>query len=626
MELDAIPGLSDEVNSEFHSMIEEFSGHVDEQGDANDTSDEPSTSVDLDRSVEDQKEEAIVREYFDGSPCCSLGPNKSACWTLFGRERLLAARQESMDLDKKDLDMAVLATLRATRTLTSTPSTSARASIKYQYGGIQICKAAFMFVHAIGARRLKNLISHYDENGLSERVHGNIRKRPHNRTDGEEIQKIKEFIERFADNHALPLPGRLPTHKDYRVMLLPSDMSKSAVYRFYVKACETEQSNRVSRRTFENIWKELCPYIASMKPATDLCHTCQQNANLLMKSANMPEVVKSQRLQDAQKHLDLAKKQRQYYNDQCAIAKDNVTDDKPRVMHYSFDYAQQVHYPFNSQQCGPIFFKTARKCGIFGVSCEATSTQVNYLIDEADDVGKGANATISLLHHYLQTHGLKEKHLCLHADNCVGQNKNNMVVQYLVWRVIAGLNETVELSFMLVGHTKFAPDRFFGLFKRLYRVSLVDTMTDIVRVVEESSTSGKNKAQLTVSPSGSREVHWIDWSEFFREFFKNIPNITTYHHFKVSKSEPGMVTVKEYVDSPEEKVNVFKKDVNESSLRGRQPTEITPSGLDAKRQWYLYDEIRPFCSNNLAKDITCPKPSVARPDTGSHQRKKRRQT
>ena len=72
-----------------------------------------------------------------------------------------------------------------------------------------------MFVHAIGARQLKNLISHYNENGLSERTHGNARKRPHNRTDGEEIQKIKEFIEPFADNHALPLPGRLPTHKDY---------------------------------------------------------------------------------------------------------------------------------------------------------------------------------------------------------------------------------------------------------------------------------------------------------------------------------------------------------------------------------------------------------------------------
>ena len=209
-----------------------------------------------------------------------------------------------MDLDKKDLDMAVLATLCATRTFTSTPSTSrevVRASIKYQYGGVQVCKTAFMFIHAIGAGRY--LISHYNEHGLSERVHGNTRKRPHNQTDGEEIQKIKEFIERFADSYALPLPGRLLTQKDYRVMLLPSDMSKSAVYRFYVKACETEQVNCVSRRTFENIWKDLRPYIASMKPATDLCHTCQQNANLLMKSANMPELMKSQRLQDAQTYL-----------------------------------------------------------------------------------------------------------------------------------------------------------------------------------------------------------------------------------------------------------------------------------------------------------------------------------
>ena len=227
-------------------------------------------------------------------------------------------------------------------------------------------------------------------------------------------------------------------------------------------------------------------------------------------------------------------------------------------MHYSFDYAQQVHYPFNAQQPGPIFFKTPRKCGIFGVSCEPTSSQVNYLIDESDEVGKGANATISLVHHYLQTHGLNEKRLQLHADNCVRQNKNNMVIQYLAWRVIAGLSETVEISFMLVGHTKFSPDRFFGLFERLYSRSLVDTMTDIVRVVEESSTSGKNKAQLTISASGTRHVHWIDWSQVLRDFFKSIPNITSYHHFKLSKVEPGIVTVKEYANSPEEKLTIFK--------------------------------------------------------------------
>jgi hypothetical protein len=40
------------------------------------------------------------------------------------------------------------------------------------------------------------------------------------------------------------------------------------------------------------------------------------------------------------------------------------------VAHYSFHFAQQVHYPSNPQP-GPIFFKTPRKCGVFGVMAEA---------------------------------------------------------------------------------------------------------------------------------------------------------------------------------------------------------------------------------------------------------------
>ena len=33
---------------------------------------------------------------------------------------------------------------------------------------------------------------------------------------------------------------------------------------------------------------------------------------------------------------------------------------------------------------------------------------INYLIDEAEDVGKGADATISFFHHFFQNHSLKE--------------------------------------------------------------------------------------------------------------------------------------------------------------------------------------------------------------------------
>ena len=98
-------------------------------------------------------------------------------------------------------------------------------------------------------------------------------------------------------------------------------------------------------------------------------------------------------------------------------------------VHYSFDFAQQVHYPHNPLQPGPMYFKTARKCAIFGVCCEGIPRQVNYLIDEAFNTGKGANTLISLLHHFLGHHSLGEVELKLHADNCSGQNKNNIVVQ-----------------------------------------------------------------------------------------------------------------------------------------------------------------------------------------------------
>ena len=46
------------------------------------------------------------------------------------------------------------------------------------------------------------------------------------------------------------------------------------------------------------------------------------------------------------------------------------------IQHYSFDYAQQVHYPHYAQQVGPIFFKTPRRCQCFGVCSEGSGKQI----------------------------------------------------------------------------------------------------------------------------------------------------------------------------------------------------------------------------------------------------------
>ena len=52
--------------------------------------------------------------------------------------------------------------------------------------------------------------------------------------------------------------------------------------------------------------------------------------------------------------------------------------------------------------------------------------QINYLIDEPHNVGKGAKAIISMLHHFFKHHGFGKSIVHLHADNCTGQNKTDL--------------------------------------------------------------------------------------------------------------------------------------------------------------------------------------------------------
>ena len=55
------------------------------------------------------------------------------------------------------------------------------------------------------------------------------------------------------------------------------------------------------------------------------------------------------------------------------------------TMHYSFDFAQQVHYLSDPLQPGSIYFLCPSICGIFGVCCEALPRQVNSVSRQYDD-------------------------------------------------------------------------------------------------------------------------------------------------------------------------------------------------------------------------------------------------
>ena len=74
----------------------------------------------------------------------------------------------------------------------------------------------------------------------------------------------------------------------------------------------------------------------------------------------------------------------------------------------------------------------------------------------------------------------------------------------------------------------------------------------------------------------------------------------------MTSSEPGKVFARLYAGDEEVTKDLLKSDVD---LRG-MPDKIHQTGLDATRQWYLYNEVAPLCHNSSP---SCPEPAVPKP-------------
>lgn len=196
------------------------------------------------------------------------------------------------------------------------------------------------------------------------------------------------------------------------------------------------------------------------------------------------------------------------------------------TVHYSYHYEQQLHYPTDPNQHDPIYFKTPRKCALFGICCEAIPCQINFLIDESVQTAKGSNSTISYVHYFFQRHGLGETKMQLHADNYGAQNKNSAFLWYYSWWVMNGLPHSINYDFLLPGHTKFSPDWCFGLMKQKTRRTFTSSLFDIARTVEDSASV--NVAELVGLHNGTVLVEMYDWTTYLGQYFKKLHQIKTF--------------------------------------------------------------------------------------------------
>ena len=441
----------------------------------------------------DTLEHELVTQFMT-SGCGCKKARGTQCYQQFSQEYVTFMRQSCAELTHFELDMAILGQIAASVNTSATVSTikahhkeadRERGYSSFTHQGKPVCHKMFRFLHGIGVKRFKNLARNFKENGLTPRIHGNTRKVPHNALSFSSIQFFVKFVFNYAEQHALLLPGRVPGYSRSDLQLLPSSVSKQAIWRVYHAAAEANGSiHPIAYTTFCFLWRKLTPSVIVMKPRSDLCWQCQQNSTAIVRAANHPEADKSAAYTNALEHLQIVRMERKHYKSICNECKESVrahfttadtftppppcsntsNNSKDIKVHYSFDYAQQVHYPSDPLQPGPIYFLTPRKCTVFGVACEALPRQINFLTDEAGDCGKGANAVVSRIHYFFDHHGFGEKDVYLHADNCTGQNKNSCMMQHLAWRTLTNRHTNVRG----VRLSEYVVSRFCRLLLRKY--------------------------------------------------------------------------------------------------------------------------------------------------------------
>ena len=662
----------DEVDNDYeHLQVDE--GHEsDEQNDDHKCDDDDDDENDQRNSHRPGRLSSLLREYLKNGGCCS-----NNC--LIKYKELATKRAYAMSQLRKATKKAVILGMLAMINVESkSVSHGERSRRSFNYcldWTSRICYSAFCAVTGFKVKTMKLLQKSFSENDVVPQTHGNSKKIPHHALSLRDKSIVVNFIRKYAEINGLPDPGRLKGPiRDY---VLESNVTMREVYNKYCQAIQieaspptqpskvqnlttltkkkrlytlvhtttqsesptsaasTEQQYRcVSYITFTQLWHRFCSNIKFCPSKSDLCDVCDMALVSLRHSLSEGERI---RINTSYiQHITEAKVLREAYNiniDKAtllwrALCRQEVKTDESRnrssypylntQMQYSFDFCQNVSIPYSSQQRGTFYFVSPRKVQIFGVCCEPLCRQVFFLIDESEQIGKGSNSVVSLLHAFFELHGIGETYATLQADNCVGQNKNKTMMWYLAWRTITDQHHRIDIQYMLPGHTKFRPDSYFGIFKRKYRMqNCIDTLDELVKCVEEC---GKD---VSCIPQLCSDWSFYNWDAYLSKWFIPSVGINKYHIFCFDNHNPGVMMMKNTPDDEGREMCLLKQgikidDIVNAFHNKEMPQTIVPKGLTLAREQYLYDKVSKYVHSPSNRDKVCPKPNPFKESNIAH--------
>ena len=297
-------------------------------------------------------------------------------------------------------------------------------------------------------------------------------------------------------------------------------------------------------------------------------------------------------------HVEQAEVQRRednYYNALAvADARSNVPHSE-RTYKLTADYGQVMLMPiFAKEQPGFSYYVSKWSVQNFGV--------VNHAHKYNDDRGyqchmdahvfqegvsqKGANSVASMIMKSLRDWGIIKDgevggHLVITFDNCGGQNKNNCMIQLLMFLYEQGYFKKITFLFLVAGHTKNACDRIFNLLKLEYRKQNLYTMDELEEALRRSSY---------VTVKRAVEQDFLDWTKFLEKAYPRlVKQINQNHVFRCGPKGDGKMDLRNA--EPHQAGNEFSITVLRSYREDDVNEAIQPINCIRKKWWNEFDGI-----------------------------------
>ena len=195
----------------------------------------------------------------------------------------------------------------------------------------------------------------------------------------------------------------------------------------------------------------------------------------------------------------------------------------------SADYMMSKNLPFwgESPQPAKTYYQMKLVCDVFGIvdhSKEDRESNYTYLCDELAAGSKTSDHTISFFQHFIDNHidsWVRNITFCLdNARVC----KNKYLIAWANELVDQGRFESVRFIYLVVGHTKFEPDRLFASIAKTFYKRDVFCIEMLQAIAELYATSYVFQSDQI-----------MQWRSVLEEKYSALPGITNLHDFNTSK-------------------------------------------------------------------------------------------